>query len=145
MARKQVEQVYLEFPVKFVTVTVQHSQIQWAKVWIKISVHELIIYAEIVGVWRGFWSDRHLQSCKIELICNRKERCYTGICTPSESQIKLTFDKLCSMHQNIFFVKYSIHFTEKKVIGSNIIQMTVNKMMKTQKAGKSGNDFGITE
>lgn len=48
------------------------------------------------------------------------------------------------MHQNVFFVKYSIHFTETKIIGSNI-QMTVNKMMKTQKAGKSGNDFGITE
>jgi hypothetical protein len=80
LSRRAVPQrdgpLYLEFPIEFVTVAIQHSQVQWTKVWIKISVHELVIYAEIVGVWRGLWSDGHLQSSEIELICKEEKRCW---------------------------------------------------------------------
>lgn len=80
LSRRDVAQkdgpLYLEFPIEFVTVAIQHSQVQWTKVWIKISVHELVIYAEIVGVWRGLWSDGHLQSSEIELICKEEKKCW---------------------------------------------------------------------
>ena len=61
---------YRKLFIECVAVSVDHSQVEWPKVWADVFVHTLIINWEIVGVWCGFGDGRTFQSGKVKSVCN---------------------------------------------------------------------------